>query len=340
MESHSFSEGQESKAIDMTPKIQSLNSRPIDDVELANRIAKFDSIIVHHKRHNELFQAIWDCHLLQRNSVNKKGLSIFGDPGVGKSTVFKKYEEMFPRTIGQKMFRGQMCKFKKIPVLRVELESNSKPINVASKMLEKLGDPLYYKGTEKELTSRLKEYLSGCEVEIIIIDELQHLIDTDTLRVISKAADWLKQLINEINLPIVFGGVESASNIFLHNEQLGSRFPERHIYQPFDYETPESIKKFRAYVKNIEKELPLSGKSRLYDPYLCEKIYYATKGYPRFLNHLLYHALRISLRSGKDIIDENDLNVGFSKLQFDNRPKVINPFNGKTFNLSAALNAE
>jgi hypothetical protein len=109
----------------------------------------------------------------------------------------------------------------------------------------------------------------GCEVEIIIIDELQHLIDTDTLRVISKAADWLKQLINEINLPIVFGGVESASNIFLHDEQLGSRFPERHIYQPFDYETPESIKEFRAYVRNIEKELPLSGASRLYDPY-CE----------------------------------------------------------------------
>lgn len=93
-------------------------------------------------------------------------------------------------------------------------------------MLQKLGDPLYNQGTEKILTARLKQYLLTTDVELLIIDELQHLIDTDTQRVIKKAADWLKQLLNDVNLPIVFGGIkEDAINIFNSNRQLDERFP-------------------------------------------------------------------------------------------------------------------
>ncbi|NRF92838.1 hypothetical protein HQN89_17755 [Paenibacillus frigoriresistens] len=56
-----------------------------------------------------------------------------------------------------------------------------------------MGDAAYYRGTEKQKTARLKTDIVDSEVELIIIDELQHLVDTDTQRVIRKAADWLKQ---------------------------------------------------------------------------------------------------------------------------------------------------
>jgi Cdc6-like AAA superfamily ATPase len=323
--------------------IRRLDGKRIDDDDLARRIAMFESIVIYHRRFKELFEAIRDCHQLQNKSPNKKGLCILGDTGVGKSTLLKIYERMHPKVPGDKLklIQGHLCKYVKVPVLRVELDSNSKPLNVASKMLEELGDPLYYKGSEKQLTARLKGYIVDCEVELIFIDELQHLIDTETQRVISKAADWLKQLLNDINLPIIFGGIlGNAERIFKSNQQLDDRFPDKRKFLSFNYDNEEAIKEYRAYLKNIERQLPLPDSSHLFDPYLAEKIYYATLGSPRVLNHLLHHSLKIALRRGRDMLEEGDLEEGFKLLTLEKRPKVINPFHGKSFNLVASLASE
>ncbi|TCM99384.1 TniB protein [Paenibacillus sp. BK033] len=317
--------------------LKRLNGDPIDDNELTNRIASLEAIVIHHKRFNDILGSIKDCHLLQQKSPNKKGFCILGETGVGKSTIFKIYEASYPRTSGEKYIQNHFCEYKKIPILRVELASNSKPLNVASKMLEMLGDPLYWSGTEKVLTGRLKNYIIECEVELVIIDELQHLIDTDTRNVISKAADWLKQLLNDINLPIVFGGIiDKADRIFKANEQLDSRFPDKIKFLPFSYNSEDEIREFRAFLKNIDRQLPLPESTNIYDPYMAEKIFYVTGGSPRILNHLLYHSIILALREGKDTIDESHLQHGFEKIIINTRP-MKNPFNGKALILSAAL---
>ncbi|MBD0380985.1 TniB family NTP-binding protein [Paenibacillus sedimenti] len=325
----------------MDKNIKRLNGQRITDEELSDRLAVLDRIVVKHTRFNELHEAIRECHVLQSKSLNKKGLCILGDTGAGKSTLFKTYESFHPRETRVKKINNQTVTFPKVPVLRVELDSNSKPLNVASKMLEELGDPFHYKGTEKQLTTRLKGFIEDCEVELIIIDELQHLIDTDTQRVIRKAADWLKQLVNDVNLPIVFGGIkDDASRIFSSNKQLDERFPYKPSFPGFKYETEKEKKEFCTFLNSIEFKLPFPDNSELADPYLSEKLYYASLGIPRTLNHLLYHSTKIALKDGMDRIEERHLQEGFDQLSFETRPRVKNPFHGKVFDLRVAIASE
>jgi hypothetical protein len=312
-----------------------LDGEGIDDLELAKRVSVLNNIVVHHKRFNELSQIIHDCHLLRR------GVAILGHTGAGKSTLFKTYEKKYPRIKKGKSIGGSHAEYTSIPVLRVELDANSSPLNVASKMLEAMGDPLYHRGTEKNLTSRLKHFLVIAEVELIILDELQHLINTETKRVISKAADWLKQLLNDMGLPIVFGGIAGeASRIFEHNQQLDERFPHKEVLHGFKYSTNDEQREFRGFLKSIDLQLPLPDRSKIYDPYLAEKICYATLGMPRTLNHLLVHAMINALKTGSDKLEEHHFQYGFGQLVFKTRPKVENPFHGKVFDLQTALEKE
>ncbi|TNJ63773.1 hypothetical protein FE784_23935 [Paenibacillus hemerocallicola] len=312
-----------------------LDGSPIDETELKERLMWLDQIVVHHQRFYELYQVIHDCH------VFKKGAAILGDTGAGKSTLFRIYESRYPKVTKVKTLNYQKIEYDTVPVLRVELDSNSKPQNVASKLLQKLGDPFYNKGTEKQLTSRVKEYIKDAEVELLIIDELQHLIDTDTQRVIRKAADWLKQLLNDLNLPIIFGGIrEDAKRIFASNKQLDERFPYKLAFYGFKYQTEEQKKEFRGFLKSLDYQLPFADESNIYDPYLSEKIYYVTLGIPRTLNHLLHHSVKTALKAGKNKLDERDFQYGFSLLSLETRPKVVNPFHGKAFDLNVALEKE
>lgn len=313
----------------------SLNGKPIDESELKERLHILDQIVVPHQRFFELYQVIHECHRF------KKGAAILGDTGAGKSTLFKTYESRFPRSTKTKTVNNNWIEYDTVPVLRVELDSNSKPQNVASKMLQKLGDPFYHRGTEKQLTARVKEHIKDAEVELLIIDELQHLIDTDTQRVIRKAADWLKQLLNDLNLPIIFGGIrDDAKRIFENNKQLDERFPYKPTFYGFEYQTDEQRKEFRGFLKSIDYQLPFSERSNIFDPYLSEKIFYATLGIPRTLNHLLHHSVKHALKAGKDKLDESDLKYGFSLLSFESRPRVTNPYYVKAFDLKVALEKE
>lgn len=312
-----------------------LNGNPIDDQELKLRISAIKKIVVHHHRFKQLHEMIHNAHFLH------EGVVILGNTGAGKTTLFKTYEAKFPRVQKVRMKNNFEVSYESIPVLRVELDSNSSPLNVASKMLERMGDTAYYRGTEKQKTARLKAYIVESEVELIIIDELQHLVDTDTQRVIRKAADWLKQLLNDLNLPIVFGGIEEeASKIFAYNKQLDERFPHKVSFTGFNFSTEEDIKEYRIFLKTIDIQLPFPERSNLYDPYLTTKIYYATLGIPRTLYHLLHHSTKVALKLGKDKLEEIHLYEGFRMLTYETRPKVINPFDGKEFDLKIALEKE
>ncbi|NRF92837.1 AAA family ATPase [Paenibacillus frigoriresistens] len=104
-----------------------LNGNPIDDQELKLRLSAIKKIVVHHHRFKQLHEMIHNAHFLH------EGVVILGDTGAGKTTLFKTYEAKFPRVQKVRMKNNFEVRYKSIPVLRVELDSNSSPLNVASK---------------------------------------------------------------------------------------------------------------------------------------------------------------------------------------------------------------
>ncbi len=166
-------------------------SRPATIEELRYIDDLISKITIPHPLFLKMLQEISEYHQMTKNSLNPDGLCIFGVSGVGKTSMLLYYANQFPKQV--------LETYTKVPVLYVKLPTGSKSSKdkqIASLILKELGDPLYYKGTVIELTSRAIDLVQKCEVELIIFDEFQHIIDSDTKKVLRQAADWLRHLLS------------------------------------------------------------------------------------------------------------------------------------------------
>ncbi|MDU0203997.1 TniB family NTP-binding protein [Paenibacillus sp. MAH-36] len=288
---------------------------------------KVKKLIVFHPMFQKIYQEMFKCHMLSKNSAKSECLCIFGESGTGKTTVLELYRDKFPR---REESQGSI-----IPVLIVELPSSATPKDVASKILFELGDPYFDKGTEKTMKVRIVDFIQNCGVQLVILDEFNHLIDSDTKRVLQKVADWIKGLANSVNVPIILSGVPSAEKIFRYNIQLDTRFTNRLRLQQFKFN-----KDFRGLLKAIDEAHPFTESSHLSDPKMTEKLYYATKGNMRILMRLIESATFEAVAANRNKLTEDDLYIGFSGIELSARPHVVNPFNDTSFNFKVAIAEE
>jgi hypothetical protein len=206
--------------------------------------------------------------------------------------------------------------------------------------LRSLGDPAYDKGTENSQTARLLKFIKMCRVELIIIDEFQHLIDRETKHVLNKASDWIKSFCDDAGVPIILCGMPESIKIFSHNNQLDRRFSEKIEMGCFKYNTKNDQIEFRSFLKSLDEQMPFYFKSNLADKKLSDKFYYATNGVPFYVNKILCEASTLAAKYGQDSIDENHLYDSFKILKISNRPFLSNPFGDKKFNILDAFEKE
>jgi DNA transposition AAA+ family ATPase len=231
---------------------------------------------------------------------------------------------------------------KKVPVLYTKVPVRATPKSLASKILLDLGDPMFDRGSEITLTNRLLTCIGKdmCEVEMIIIDEFQHLIDRETTKVLRRASDWLKSFSEDAGIPIIICGMPESENIFKSNEQLDGRFGFRVEMKSLDFDTKEDVELFRNFLYNLDNSMPFHNRSNLADRLLAEKIYYASTGNHRYLKKILVLATESSLKSGKDSIDEIDLHLAYERYKTSARKFAVNPFMMDKFDWKTELEKE
>ncbi|ESU34099.1 hypothetical protein G3A_02800 [Bacillus sp. 17376] len=309
-----------------------LNGFPADINEIRNRKEHVKKIVVEHPRYKYIRDTIEEIHLLSNGSVQADNLYLYGGTGVGKSTVLKEYASMFPR----RLVDGQT----KIPILYFRVPVGATPKSVASSMLLAMKDPNYDKGTESNQTERILHFVTMCEVEMVIIDEFQHLIDRETRHVLNRASDWVKKFSEDANIPIILAGMTESKIIFDHNEQLDRRFTEKKEMKGFKFSTQDEQLEFRIFLNTIDEQLPFPHRANLADINLAEKFFYVSNGNPYYVNKILQEATVIAAKSGNDIIDQNHLYTAFNKLKISKRPNISNPFKEENFNIGDAFAIE
>ncbi|MBP0726708.1 ATP-binding protein [Bacillus sp. RG28] len=316
----------------MQQKFKNLNGISVAFDELKLRKEHLKKIIIEHPRYKRIYNLISECHLLSVGSVEPGTLFLYGGTGVGKSTLLKEYTQNFPRFV--------LDGVTNVPVLFVSVPVGATPKSVASEFLLSLGDPNYEKGSQTSLDSRVFQFIERCGVQLVIIDEFQHLIDRDTKHVLNRASDWVKVLTEKAKVPIILCGMPESEKIFLHNEQLGRRFSVREELTSFNYDTREDKKDFRTFLYILDKQLPFSKQSNLADPKLAEKLYYVTNGVPSYIKTILELSTVHALKNGQDYIDEGNLYEAFISMKVSKRPNMVNPFCDKKFNLYQAVENE
>ncbi len=264
--------------------------------------------LIRYPRFKALHADIRQCQYLSKIAGEPQCMSLEGLPGAGKTTLVKEYAKAFPRIETEERTL--------IPVFYVPTPSPVTVKGMASKMLEKLGDPAFNRGRADFLDSRLINHMIASKVELVILDDFHHLIDKKTNRILATVSDWLKALIKEAEVPFLVVGIEGQVEMILKaNDQLSRLFPMRETLRPFtwDPQKPESIDEFLHFVEYAEKAMQLPLTTQIGHMELLYRLYFATRGVVANIMNLLRAAQLVALTRRSPSIELCDLSLAFQK---------------------------
>jgi hypothetical protein len=254
----------------------------------AQRIDMVEHLLLHHARFNTLLERIDYCARFggEIETKNPPCLAILGNTGAGKTTLIDAWLEKAPlRTMETP--EGTI-----IPYLYVLVPSSPKKKGAVSAFLRALHDPNPSRGTEWDMISRVHRLIKRCKVQVIFVDEFQHLRDKDTQKVVHAIADFLKDIINQAHVPMILTGkLGEAESILVANSQLDRRVGTPLVLGPFEWDRgrPETIKEFRTMMQNIDRALPLDP-SDLQNEEMAFRFFYASDGYLGWIMEIIREA--------------------------------------------------
>lgn len=287
--------------------------------------------LIRYPRFTQLHDTIRRCQRLSKKSDEPQCISLEGRPGAGKTTLVKVYAWAFPR----RETEGGT----EIPIFYVLTPSPVTVKGMAETMLERMGDPLAHRGSQTSLNSRLIGLIVACKVELVILDDFHHLIDTKTNRILRTVSDWLKVLIKETKVPFLVVGIEGqVRQILRENEQLSRYFAEQETLSPFEWDVAHenSLKDFANFIMFAEKTIGVALPTELPRPELLYRMHYATEGVIANIMNLMRYVQDILQEEKRDQMMLADLSRAFERRLHNHLNKKINPFKGDTFNPPSA----
>lgn len=268
-------------------------------------------------------------HRLSKDASEPQCIALEGQTGTGKTTLARDYARAFPRI--------ETLNGSEIPVFYMETPSPVTIKGMAISMLVRLGDPAAAKGTSSTLSDRLAYLLIQCKVQLVILDDFHHLIDSDTDRVLATVSDWLKVLIKETGIPFLVVGIEGkVERILQANGQLSRLFAYRETLEPFAWdESNETTKQvFAMFINTAEESIGMPLQTHLKRSELLHRVYYATDGVVANMMNLLRHGAFLALNKGQTTLDLIRLAEAFDTRLAKHLRRKVNPFEdrwGKTF---------
>jgi len=257
-------------------------------MSIEERMDLTDRIFTIYPRLKTVLDSMTECHQKSKRSREPRCLFIYGPSGCGKTTVAKFYCSKFPPNRNED---GVV-----IPVLFSIIFAPAAVKSVASGLLRSIGDPYADRGTVASMTFRLYEYIKNCGVELIMLDEFQHLLDRESNKILYSSSNWLKNLINETGVPVILFGMPGSEKIFTANDQLERRFLARLEIKAFGGQTSRELDEFRTFLKAVDEKLPFLERSNLADSDTALRFYIATKGVISAVMRIIKTATEIALR--------------------------------------------
>lgn len=236
-------------------------------------------------------------------------MMIIGDTGVGKSTLVREYANANQAT----RLETEDGFSTHTPVLLVSLKGQSQSLGAAQTILKKLLRVQSTAGRLSNITDRIETQMQRQGVELLILDEFQHLAEAGAEKTRSQTADWIKGLAKETRVPIVLVGVPSLAEVIAANTQLASITPLRRALGDFNYNTPKGRKSLEAFLSEMDSLFPFNEKAGFDKPWFAEKLYQASGGNPRFLCRLLIWGAKAAINEGAKHIAPRHLESAYNR---------------------------
>ena len=255
------------------------------------RLQQIEALLVTHSGYKALWKDLEFCAPYGKTIRTDEPpcLAIVGGTGAGKTTLIRQWMALRSRL---ETPEGSL-----IPYLYALMPEKATIKGAISALLKKLGDPNPDRGNETQLGGRLYDLIHAVQVEMIFFDEIQHLIDPNTAKVLHHVSNFLKTLMISTHIPVILIGYQGeAERVLKGNDQLGRRVGVPRILAPFawDQTKQDTITEFRLILQEIDEALPLDP-SGLSEELMACRLYYATRGYLGWMMQLIRKAASLAI---------------------------------------------
>lgn len=282
------------------------------------RVALVEKIYILYPRLKEIVARMTYCQEYSKCASEPICFFISGPSGVGKTKLIQHYADLYGRRADDEK--------SVVPVLTCTTPVPATVTNLVTALLHQVGDRMSMRGSIAGRTLRLYELLKRCNVELLILDEFQHFIDRESLRVLVTVSDWLKNFISETGLPMVLVGLPYAERVLEANVQLARRFSSRTALEPFSCKTQEKWDEFRTFLSMVDAMLPLQEKSHLADEWIACRLFYASGGLASSVMRLVKRAAVRAIETSADSVSLEALSEAYREELQPNHPKRVDPF--------------
>lgn len=245
---------------------------------------------------------------------------IIGDAGCGKTTMLDILKSQMPQE--EEVFRLGVRM--NIPLLALSLPSHITPRSLAQQALRAVGITSGLNGTCFELTEQLCRYIKECNVKIVLLDELHHLLGLGrrtpkgTNARLLAARNWIKSVINETQATFILMGMPEAHALVEDGDQLARRFTHLYNMDPFGVPSSQDtnlIDFVRELISNLV-DLPYFDKVEIpaYTSDDAIRLFAATGGIPSRIKDLATAAALAAFRQNSRCITMEHFAQGFEVL--------------------------
>lgn len=273
--------------------------------------------IIHYSGFDRIVSELARVHRRGVVAGAAESMQILGQTGCGKSTLLKWYCKQFPpyEVEGEKV----------VPVLYVETPEAPTVKSLAAEVLRAMGDSFHNKGSADEKTERIIHLCRELKVELILLDEIQHFIDSGKKAELARLTDWLKRLINALERPVVLAGLPKSLLVTRSNPQLRRRFSAPLQLEPLGYETKAQQAEFRGVLQAFWKSMP-AGSIDISQHETAQRMYYATAGLMDYIVKILDDAVSRGGSGSGGVVTIFDLAKSFRRAVWGGAPEGLNPF--------------
>lgn len=288
--------------------------------------------VVWHEQFEHIYKTLE--HFYEYGGNEEVGVLVYGPVGVGKSFLLKKFQAAHPPIDEPE----KTCH--RVIYIRVAPENTLS--GLLGDILDALGDPAPTNCNVGSRRRRVKKQFTAQGVKMLMVDESADIIPRKGADDKTANIKLLRELTDDLKIPIILAGKESAKAIFEADEALCSRVPCRLSLSYFSCVNLDEALKFADYLDGLLSLMPRKfhgltfikdddeGYANLGPSFNnLVRLVLATEGSPRAIRYLLKNVLtKTSLEKIVTMKDFADVWFMSNNLK---RPLNFNPFAETSF---------
>ena len=261
------------------------------EAEIDRRVARVMNVYVRTPEVRAANEVIERTRKLRRHGGKAFCSLITGLSGCGKSRIFELYAEGQPEPEPDTM-----------PVLLFETPSPFSFSAFLDALLTAMGvEGFPGRHDVTQMRSRVLYYLDKLKVELILMEEVSHIIDQKerSAKIPYWALDFIKlYLLDKAKVPLVMNGMPIAKDLFKINPQMKQRRHRTVELTPYDGADPIRRGQFMLLLEKLEVEAGFPVAVLKGNEALCSRVLRATLGIHGEVTKLIVEAIDIGMRKG------------------------------------------